>query len=338
MNYPRSSSLVETSGWARPETRRVRAVKACHDFDSAALGELLIYYLVNEGRKGARVSEQTKRAYLSGMRALLNFAGPFDSPSAPLLKIDRETVKRFVVHEQLRGLAPESIRLHLAAIRCLFRALVWAGALAVSPAENVSAPPDSRNREDRRDAVPWDDYAKLRTVAAGETPLHKRNLAILYALGSLGMRVSEVAALNVRDIARGEARVLHGKGGKTRRLELTAKSEAALKEWVAVRTAAPGEEALFVNVGGRTRAALIGRRMSPEAIRGVLKRLLKEAGLPGHYSPHSLRHSHLSAFLEATGDLQLTAARAGHTSIETTTIYTKRSRAKMREAVAKLED
>lgn len=319
------SELVLSSSWANPDKRRARATRAARDMDAAALGELLVYYLVHEGRKAAAVSPQTRRAYLSGMRAFLTFAGPPESPGTPLLSCSREAVKRYVVHEQLRGLAPESVRLNLAAVRCLFRALAWAGAILGSPAEDVSAPPDPRPREERRGAVALSDFERLvETVSASDAaPLIKaRDLLMLYLFGEQGLRCSEAAALCTEDVnlRRKTLHVRSGKGGKSATLPLTQNTAQALTAYLELHPVGSG--ALLVNLEARTRKALLHKRMSPEAIRAAMKRLYDAAGLENQ-AVHALRHTSGTLVYRRTKDIVKVMRWLRHSSTSTSIIYTK---------------
>jgi integrase/recombinase XerC len=335
------ADLVALEGWAKPETRKVRAVKACHDFDAEALQELVRYYMAFESRKQARTSPQTLRAYASGLRVFLAFCRPDPerSPDVAPLRATREDLKRFVYQRQL-SVAPESVRLNLAAVRAFYRALLWAGAVEKSPAENVTAPPDPRPREDRRGAVPVADYKlMLDVVSARDTApaVRARDLSLLRLLGDQGLRNMEVCRLRIDDLdtRRQTLRIRAGKGGKSATMPLTQPTHRALTAWLEHHPVANG--ALFVNLSARTRRTLLHAPMSSEALRGVLSGLYRAAGLTDQ-GAHALRHTSAVRLYLKTRDLHMVARHLRHSDISTTAIYAKMAQDDLRAALDTLDD
>ena len=98
--------------------------------------------------------------------------------------------------------------------------------------------------------------------------------------------------------------------------------------------AAPGEEALFVNLGGRKAQ---GRRLRTWTIRKRLAEKLRALGAPERYhGPHSLRHLAGTRLYRATGDLYVVAALLGHADVSTSQVYAKMDRSRLKEAIQKL--
>jgi site-specific recombinase XerD len=149
--------------------------------------------------------------------------------------------------------------------------------------------------------------------------LEARDLAIILMLLNTGMRVSELIRLNQNSIQiDGEdARVIVlGKGGKERMLKLNQPVIQALRRYYEKRPAFP-TDALFVNKNGG--------RISRKAVAEIVKKYVQEANLPpkaGSISPHKLRHT-LATLLLANGEnLRVVQEILGHSSIQTTQIYT----------------
>jgi integrase/recombinase XerC len=136
-------------------------------------------------------------------------------------------------------------------------------------------------------------------------------------LYSSGLRLGELVALNSGDgrldLREGEVTVT-GKGSKTRTVPIGARAREALAAWLAVRSAAPGEKALFL--GAR------GKRITAGAVGARLKRWALRRGLRERVHPHMLRHSFASHVLQSSQDLRAVQEMLGHASISTTQVYT----------------
>ncbi|MGH8311617.1 MAG: tyrosine-type recombinase/integrase, partial [Steroidobacteraceae bacterium] len=140
---------------------------------------------------------------------------------------------------------------------------------------------------------------------------------MLELLYSSGLRLAELAGLDVADLdlADRTVRVL-GKGSKARILPVGRPAIAALRAWLADRTALvkPGVAALFVGQNGR--------RLGMRAIQQRIRRwaAASRLGVPLH--PHLLRHSFATHLLESSRDLRGVQELLGHADISTTQIYT----------------
>lgn len=152
--------------------------------------------------------------------------------------------------------------------------------------------------------------------------LQRRDLAIIFLLLNTGMRVSELVNLNLTQIQehKGTYRiVILGKGGKERVLKLNQTSVTALQEYLAHRPEAqPGHEtAVFLN--------RYGQRLDRKAVGRLLDKYVKEANLPPKMkkiSPHKLRHTLATLLLSSGANLRVVQEILGHSSIQTTQIYT----------------
>lgn len=140
-----------------------------------------------------------------------------------------------------------------------------------------------------------------------------RNTAILELLYSSGLRVSELAKLNVGDVdfQRDLVHVREGKGQKDRFVPFGKPAKNALEKWIGEKRLS---EALFVN--------RYGKRLSTRGIFNIVNRSGISKGMHGVH-PHSLRHSFATHLLSEGADLRSVQEMLGHSRLSTTQRYTR---------------
>nr|WP_231112984.1 tyrosine-type recombinase/integrase [Lysinibacillus sphaericus] len=157
-----------------------------------------------------------------------------------------------------------------------------------------------------------DEYEFSRIKLISEQ-LSIRDRAIILFLLTSGCRVSEMSALNIKDINMDKhtAEVV-GKGNKIRTIHFSLECAIALQNYLQARTCDP-KEPLFMNK--------FGDRLLNGGIRGVLKKVGKQAGLEKIFHPHCCRHTFATNLLARGADLQFIADEMGHADLNTTRIY-----------------
>ena len=159
-------------------------------------------------------------------------------------------------------------------------------------------------------------------------PLGLRDRALFEMIYSSGLRISEAAALNIRDIDFTEkiARV-RGKGSKERLVIFGSEAELWLKRYI--------EESRpdLADGGGRGSALFVGRGGKRLSRKGIWKNYTRYAALAGTGSKvHTLRHSFATSLLEGGADLRTVQALLGHADLTTTQIYTHVNTGMLRES------
>ncbi len=149
-----------------------------------------------------------------------------------------------------------------------------------------------------------------------------RDRALIELLYGTGIRVGELAALDVRDVDlhRCDVRVM-GKGSKERVVPLPAATRDALAAWLEARRG-PGllAEPLFISL--RARKGSDVRRLGARDVRRVLEKHAVAGGIVDHVHPHRLRHSYATHLLDMGADLREIQELLGHESLSTTQKYT----------------
>ncbi|TAK51677.1 MAG: tyrosine recombinase XerC [Gammaproteobacteria bacterium] len=258
-----------------------------------------------------RLSPHTASNYARDLRALESFCDAHQIGS--WTELDSGHVRSFAALEHRAGLGPRSIQRRLSALRGFFEYLIRERELAANPAVDIRAPKAGKRLPKTLDV---DQVASLLDHEPADA-LGRRDLAILELLYSSGLRLAELAGLDLPDLDRDDrtVRVL-GKGAKTRIVPVGRRALAALESWLADRAtlAAPGTTALFV---GRN-----GRRLGARAIQLRLRRWSAGHGHGVPLHPHLLRHSFATHLLESSRDLRGVQELLGHADISTTQVYT----------------
>ena len=257
-----------------------------------------------------RLSPRTLEAYRHDLLSLDQHRAARDLPGWD--RLDTQHLRHFIASQHQQGLAPRSLQRLLSAIRSFYRFLQREGRAQQNPALDLRAPKAARPLPRTLDA----DLATQLLDSPGEDDwLGRRDQAMLELFYSSGLRLSELAGLDVSDLDlnQGEVRVT-GKGNKTRVLPVGRQARRALQDWLSVRPANDDSaQPLFVSQRGSA--------LTPRAIQLRLRRHGVER-IGQHLHPHMLRHSFASHMLESSGDLRAVQELLGHADISTTQIYT----------------
>jgi len=236
-----------------------------------------------------------------------------------------------------------------ASLRSLFRFLVKTHVLDRDPMEEYEdATLKSRSRQKmpvfltREEAMRLihavDSYHQKKNRKSASW-MEARDLAIILLFLNTGMRVSELINLNLNSIqSDGQIYriIVLGKGGKERMLKLNGKAVDALTHYLELRPTpylAPGErDPLFLNKHAE--------RISRKGVTQIIQKYVREANLPpkaANISPHKLRHTLATLLLAGGANLRVVQEILGHSSIQTTQIYTHVINTEKDEALDRLE-
>ena len=232
--------------------------------------------------------------------------------------------------EGRKALSASSAARTLVAVRGFHRFLALEGQTPTDPAGAVSPP---RPPQRLPKAIGVDEVERLLAAAGvGDTPASLRDRALLEVLYGAGARISEAVGLDIDDldIDEGVVRLL-GKGSKERVVPLGSYARAAVTAYLvrgrpALAAKGKGTPALFLNQRGG--------RLSRQSAWTAMGQAAERAGLTGHISPHTLRHSFATHLLDGGADVRVVQELLGHASVTTTQIYTLVTVQRLREVYA----
>lgn len=235
--------------------------------------------------------------------------------------IDRHTVRAFLAHLHEHEANKRTIMRRLSSLRSFFKFAFAQQLIRVNPMEDVESP-----RAEKRlpNSLSYDQVQRLFEQPDTDHYLGFRDRVIMELFYSSGLRVSELCALNRSDFDKEELLMrLMGKGKKERIVPIT--KNAA--DWIQAyldhserhrdldgHLGQVDEKAIFLNK--------LGTRLTARSIDRNFDRYLEASGLAGKVTPHTIRHTIATHWLENGMDLKTIQVLLGHASLATTTIYT----------------
>jgi integrase/recombinase XerD len=266
------------------------------------------------------MSRNTVSAYRNDLNGFLEFFAnppPGAATARDWCDIRPAQVNALISDMDERGYSPATRSRKIAALRSFMKFLVDERVLEENPAAHIRTPRAGRPVPE---VITADDMdALLIAAAAGKQPEEQRDQVMIELMYAAGLRVSELVGLNVQDVSLRNSTVrTMGKGSKERVVPLHEIAVEAVQAYLSeVRPQLEGfhqTDALFINRRGD--------RMTRQGFWQRLRQCALRAGLDGHISPHTLRHSFATHLLHGGASLRHVQELLGHASISTTQIYT----------------
>ena len=284
-----------------------------------SLMEEFLRYLANE----RNVSPRTLKAYrhaLTGFRA---------QDKTPWKNCTGDNFRDYLFALMKHGQARSYVRLQFSALRTFYQFLTARKRFRRNPVQEVHLPkmekklPLVLTRQQVEELLTAPAREQKSRSAPSWMPL--RDVAIMELFYSSGLRLSELAALDIADVdPYTESVRVFGKGRKERVCPVGLPALEAIQKYRLTANVHTGP--LFINKARR--------RMSVRSIWLVLKRYVRHTSIPISVSPHKLRHSFATHLLDRGADLRSVQALLGHASLSTTQIYTHVTVERLKKAYA----
>lgn len=268
------------------------------------------------------LSSSTLKAYDGDLKQFAAFLKSRDS-SEEIAAVGKPMLRDFIQHLFASMLA-KSVKRKVATLKALFRYLEREELVESNPFHKM----DIRIREPRRlpRTVPLSTIKRLFkslyhmkgavvSESSERSRLLVRDIAVLELLFATAARISEICNLKLDDVdlRRGRIRI-SGKGGRERLIHIS--DPEVLSALNGYRSANPD-----LRLGDYFFQNRIGRRLTDNAVRSLLRKHAKAAGIALHLTPHMIRHSVATCLLEDGVDIRYIQHLLGHTSISTTQLY-----------------
>jgi len=278
-----------------------------HDDDKQLLSDFLAQLTIEK-----RASQYTVKSYKRDLNCLSTYC---ESKSISLWTDLKQTdIRSYMASRHRQGLSSTSLQRELSAIRSFFNFLLKNQLTDNNPGQYIKAPKKTRKLPKTLDV----DQIKSLLEAGTNSTIEIRDLAMFELFYSSGIRLSELAQLNLTDIDLTDKSLMvrSGKGGKSRMLPIGSKAVVAINTWLEhrIKSITSTETALFISTSGT--------RLGQRSIELRLKQWCKKKGIAENIHPHMLRHSFATHLLESSQDLRGVQELLGHSNISTTQIYT----------------
>jgi integrase/recombinase XerD len=279
------------------------------------------------------LSAKTLGAYETDLRQFEAFLEAKQVPGE-IAAVGKTQLRTYL--EAIAHLKPKSIKRKMATLKALFNFLEFEDRIVVNPFRKIRI----KLKEPKRLPVvlTMREVSRLFGVLYKQRGRHTnperygclaalRDVAIVELLFATGARVSEIANLlrQAIDLQTGTV-IIKGKGNKERMLHIChVESLSMLQQYrrLLESKGLGGGQYFFVN--------RLGKKLSDQSIRLLVKRITRQAGLTKRITPHVFRHSFATLLLDKDVDIKYIQSLLGHSSITTTQLYTHVSRAKQKQ-------
>jgi integrase/recombinase XerC len=275
-------------------------------------------------RLNRNASPHTVRAYQSDLMQFFDHVAAHRGVSRRDLEapaLDRAAIRGFLgsVHERRQSRATTARK--LAAVRAFLRYLRRESVIDQDPAALIATPKQAVRMPAH---LSEGEMSRLLAVPAEDAPLGRRDRAILELFYASGLRLSELAGLDLEDVNL-KARMVRvmGKGGKERLVPFNTSAASAIRlslkdrELLVREGSSPRRDTrnpLFVNYRGTA----LGTRSIDRLVRRHVAACSTRLGI----SPHAIRHSFATHLLQRGADLRAIQELLGHVRLSTTQRYT----------------
>jgi len=266
------------------------------------------------------VSSNTLKAYISDVQEFISFlqSSGLAKSGRGIKNVEAEAVRAFLGHLYRQKVKKVTINRKISSLRAFYKYLLRNGKIKKNPVSMIQSP---KTEKYMPTFLSVDETFELLNASEGKNSLDLRTRAMMELFYSSGMRLSELAALNVTDIDFNQQLVkIRGKGRKERIVPVGKMALQAIREYLGKTSE------LRKNIGGNVFAEPLflnsrGKRITTRSIARFLDQAAGKSSLGRKISPHALRHSFATHLLNAGADLRAIQELLGHKSLSTTQKY-----------------
>lgn len=310
----------------RPKTKPTTTKpvkKVSVDRTAEALEKYRNYLLVERN-----YSPYTVKSYLDDVDDFIDFLKS-DSYGSIFSVIDTNIATNYIAYLFTRKYEKSSISRKLSSLRSFYHFLMENGYCDKNPFDDVDGP---KKDKPLPKLVYPNGIKEMFDVIDTTTAIGKRDRAILELLYGSGLRVSELCALEEKNLDfPNEVVKVFGKGHKERYVPLNEQCILCLKDYIhmgrpelILKNELNATEILFVNHRGGP--------LTPRGVRVILDNIIEKTASKTHVSPHMLRHTFATQLLDGGADLRSVQEMLGHAFLSSTQIYTHVSKEKIKQA------
>lgn len=273
-------------------------------------------YLVKE----KSCTDNTIAAYRNDLGQFLSFLKEFSAPDAEAItawpQVDEAVLQEYLFFLREREYASSTVARKIAAVKSFNHFMFEKKVIARDPSTELDSPKVKKQLP--RPIKPEEIERLLQAPVPSKSSKTARDKALMEVLYASGMRVTELVSLNLADVNVDKRTVVCGAGSKRSRVAPILPSAAQALAYY-LENGRPQlinddeEQALFLNHRGQ--------RLTRQGLWLIVKRYVKQVGIKGTVTPHTLRHSFATHMLNAGAGLREVQERLGHANLSTTQVY-----------------
>lgn len=231
-------------------------------------------------------------------------------------EIKYDDISKYIIMLKKSGYKPTSINRNLSTLRSFYNYLILSKKILNNPFDLIKG-----MKEEKRlpNYFKYEEFILMLDTLKDDTPLNNRNRLILELLLATGIRVSELVNIKVSDISFKTKEIrIYGKGKKERIVFFGNYSAEILEKYLNINRGLllknKNSDYLFINH--------LGGKLTDRGVRGIIDKIIKLSGVKSKVSPHTFRHTFATMMLNEGCNIKSVADLLGHSSLNTTSIYT----------------
>ncbi len=267
------------------------------------------------------VSEHTKTAYVADVKEFAGFLinNNFIKKQDEVIDIKPEIIRQYLSYLYLQKIKKVTVNRKVSSLRAFYKYVLRTGKINKNPVEMIQT---LKTEKYMPNFLSVDEMLELLKPQADRSSSGLRNRAILEMFYSCGLRLSELAGLDLRDLDFSQRLVkVRGKGRKERIVPVGGPALDAVADYLQQTSELRknkyedvSKKPLFLNPDGK--------RISTRSIARIVDKATSRSGIGRKISPHALRHSFATHLLNAGADLRSIQELLGHESLSSTQKYT----------------
>ncbi|MBV7335362.1 tyrosine recombinase [Chloroflexi bacterium TSY] len=262
-------------------------------------------------------SENTYAAYRNDLFQFLNFLENHTGATVQdWREVSSDLVANYLSDLKKQGYASSTIARKIAVVKSFFQYLQNIGLIVDNPTSGVDSPKVKKNPP--RSISPEEIERLLAEPGKSNSPKARRDKALMDVLYATGMRVTELVNLTVDDVDLDAKTITCGiDNRRIRTIPIGKSTKKALQAYLE-----DGREQILIDK--KQKALFLNHRGQPLTRQGlwlIIRRYVKQVGIQGTVTPHTLRHSFAAHMLKSGADLRQIQERLGHANLSTTQVY-----------------
>jgi integrase/recombinase XerC len=267
------------------------------------------------------VSAHTRIAYIADIQEFTRFLhnNNFIKSQDEIINVEPENIREYLSYLYRQKVKKVTVNRKVSSLRAFYKYVLRTGKIKNNPAEMIQT---LKTEKYMPTFLSVDEMFELLKERDESSVLSLRNRAILEIFYSSGLRLSELAGLDLIDLDFNQKLVkVRGKGRKERIVPVGGPALKAVQEYLEkigeIRKDTNGDilkKPLFLNARGE--------RITTRSIARIVNEITSKSGIGRKISPHALRHSFATHLLNAGADLRSIQELLGHESLSTTQKYT----------------